>query len=81
LLIWFEIQLLAATGWAPKWEAITGVNKVLRSLAGATLKGAERVHLSNEQIIAGQQVAWRLWDEELGRRPRTRLFLEKQIKN
>lgn len=79
LLIWFEIQLLAAAGWAPKWEATTSVNKVLRSLAGASLKGAERVRLSDEQIVAGQQVAWKLWDEELGRRPRTRLFLEKQI--
>ncbi len=81
LLIWFEIQLLAAAGWAPKWEATTGVNKVLRSLANASLKGVERVRLSDGQIIAGQQVVWKLWDEELGRRPRTRLFLEKQIKN
>ena len=81
LLIWFEIQLLAAAGWAPKWEATTSVNKVLRSLANASLKGAERVRLSDGQIIAGQQVAWRLWDEELGRQPRTRLFLKRQIKN
>jgi DNA repair protein RecO (recombination protein O) len=76
LLIWFEIQLLAAAGWAPKWETATGVNKVLRSLAGASLKGVERVRLSTEQITAGQQVVWQLWDTELGRRPRTRQFLE-----
>jgi DNA repair protein RecO (recombination protein O) len=81
LLIWFEIQLLAAAGWAPKWETTTGVNKVLRSLSSASLKGVERVRLSAEQIIAGQQVVWKLWDVELGRRPRTRQFLEKQIKN
>jgi len=81
LLIWFEIQLLAAAGWAPKWEAATSVNKVLLSLAKASLKGAERVHLSAEQIIAGQQVVWELWDAELGRRPRTRLFLERKIRN
>ena len=29
-LIWFELQLLAAVGWAPKWEATVNVNKVLR---------------------------------------------------
>jgi DNA repair protein RecO (recombination protein O) len=81
LLIWFEIQLLAAAGWAPKWEATTSVNKVLRSLASASLKGVERVHLSDGQIVAGQQVAWKLWDEQLGRRPRTRQFLDRQIKN
>lgn len=76
LLIWFEIQLLAAAGWAQKWEAATSVNKVLRSLASASLKGVERVRLSPEQITAGQQVVWQLWDAELGRRPRTRQFLE-----
>jgi DNA repair protein RecO (recombination protein O) len=81
LLIWFELQLLASAGWAPKWEAVTSVSKVLRSLAGASLKGVERVRLSTEQIIAGQQVVWELWDGELGRRPRTRQFLEKKIKN
>ncbi len=80
LLIWFEIQLLSAAGWAPKWEAAAGVSKVLRSLAGASLKGAERVRLSGEQIIAGQQVMWGLWDAELGRKPRTRQFLEEKSK-
>jgi DNA repair protein RecO (recombination protein O) len=81
LLIWFEIQLLAAAGWAPKWEEATGVSKVLRSLAGASLKGVERVRLSGEQTIAGQQVIWGIWDAELGRKPRTRQFLEGKIKN
>ena len=76
LLIWFEIQLLAAAGWAPKWESATGVNKVLRSLANASLNGVKRVRLNNDQIIAGQQVVWQLWDAELGRRPRTRQFLQ-----
>jgi DNA repair protein RecO (recombination protein O) len=76
LLIWFEIQLLTAAGWAPKWDAATSMNKVLRSLANASLKGVERVRLSAEQITAGQQVVWQLWDAELGRRPRTRQFLE-----
>jgi DNA repair protein RecO (recombination protein O) len=81
LLIWFEIQLLAAAGWAPKWEAAVGVNRVLRSLASASLKGVERVRLSTEQVLAGQQVVWGLWDAELGRKPRTRQFLEGKIKN
>jgi DNA repair protein RecO (recombination protein O) len=81
LLIWFEIQLLAAAGWAPKWEAATSANKVLRSLAKTSLKGVERIRLSAEQIIAGQQVVWGLWDAELGRRPRTRQFLGRKIGN
>jgi DNA repair protein RecO (recombination protein O) len=81
LLIWFEIQLLAAAGWSPKWGTATSVNKVLQSLANASLKGVERVRLSNEQIIAGQEVVWELWDAELGRRPRTRQFLERKNKN
>ena len=78
LLIWFEIQLLTAAGWAPKWEAVTSVNKVLRSLASASLKGVGRVRLSTEQIIASQRVVWGLLDAELGRRPRTRQFLERK---
>jgi DNA repair protein RecO (recombination protein O) len=81
LLIWFELQLLAAAGWAPKWQATTSVNKVLRSLASASLKGVERVRLSPEQIVASQQVVWQLWDAELGRSPRTRQFLAGRIKN
>ncbi len=81
LLIWFEIQLLAAAGWTPKWEAATSVNKVLRSLASASLKGIERVHLTTEQIAAGQRVVWDLWDTELGHKPRTRQFLAGRIKN
>src|ERR1017187_1418092 len=81
LLIWFELQLFAATGWAPKWQTTTSVNKVLRSLASTSLKGVERVRLSTEQIVASQQVVWQLWDAELGRRPRTRQFLERKIKN
>ena len=81
LLIWFEIQLLAAAGWTPKWDATTSMNKVLRSLAGASLKGIERVRLSSDQVIAGQRVLWQLWDAELGQRPRTRRFLEGRIKN
>jgi len=78
LLIWFEIQLLAAAGWTPEWEAATSVNKVLRSLASAGLKGVERVRLSTGQIVASQQVVWELLDAELGRRPRTRQFLERK---
>ena len=75
-LIWFEIQLLAAAGWAPKWEeTTTSVSKVLRSLSKASVEGVQRVRLSKEQVLDGQQVVWRLWDAELGRIPKTRRFL------
>ena len=81
LLIWFEIQLLAAAGWTPKWESEIGVNKVLRSVTKSTLQAVTRVRLSNSQIIAGQEIVWKLWDAQLGRKPRTRQFIENQITN
>jgi DNA repair protein RecO (recombination protein O) len=76
LLIWFEIRLLAAAGWEPKWEVETGVSRVLRSLAGASLEGVGRVRLSAEQVDAGRQALWRFWDAQLGQPPRTRRFLQ-----
>jgi DNA repair protein RecO (recombination protein O) len=76
LLIWFEIQLLAAAGWKPKWEEETGVSRVLRSLTGATLKGVGRVRLNAEQLTTGRRAVWQFWDEHMGRVPRTRRFLE-----
>jgi DNA repair protein RecO (recombination protein O) len=75
LLIWFELQLLAAVGWAPKWERKTNVSKVLRSLAGAGLAGVKRVKLTGEQTRTAQQALWRFWDEQLGRAPRSRKLI------
>ena len=72
LLIWFELQLLTAVGWAPKWEATTNVSKVLRSLAGAGLNGVKRVKLTTQQAQATQQALWSFWDTQLGRAPRSR---------
>src|ERR1041385_980941 len=37
LLIWFELQLLAAVGWKPKWPAAGGASKVLGSLSATSL--------------------------------------------
>ena len=81
LLIWFEIRLLAAAGWEPKWEVETGVSRVLRSLAGASLEGVGRVRLSAEQVDAGRQALWRFWDAQLGQPPRTRRFLQEKKDN
>ncbi len=75
LLIWFELQLLAAVGWAPKWEATTNVSKVLRSLSGAGLAGIQRVKLTAEQARATQQALWHFWDMQLGRAPRSRKLI------
>src|SRR5580704_18490256 len=50
LLIWFEIRLLAAAGWEPKWEGEAGVTRVLRSLVVTSLEGVRRVRLSAEQV-------------------------------
>src|SRR6266446_2182358 len=76
LLIWFEMRLLTAAGWGPKWEVETSVSRVLRSLAVTSLEGIKRVRLSAEQVTTGRQAIWRFWDHHLGRAPRTRRFLE-----
>ena len=34
-VIWFELQLLAACGWAPQWRDTGGTNRMLQSLAAA----------------------------------------------
>ncbi|HUJ10508.1 MAG TPA: DNA repair protein RecO [Verrucomicrobiae bacterium] len=75
LLIWFELQLLAAVGWAPKLESTTTVSKVLRSLASAGLNGVKRVKLTAEQTRAVQQALWAFWDGQLDRAPRSRKLI------
>lgn len=75
VLIWFELQLLAATGWKPKWERRTGVSRVLASLAEANLKGVRRVRLSEAQVREARQFLWRFADAQWGRAPRAREFL------
>ena len=67
LLIWFEIQLLAAAGWKPKWESETSVEP------GAAIAGGKVVE--RDQTGAAE---WRAGDRRstggvavLGRAPRT----------
>jgi DNA repair protein RecO (recombination protein O) len=80
VLIWFELQVLTAAGWAPKWPTETGTNKILKSLAGASLSSARRVHLSGAQVREAQRTVWRYWDEHVGREPRSRKQLLLEIK-
>ncbi len=75
LLLWFELQLLAAAGWKPKWDRRTAVPKVLASLAETTLTGARRVRLTDTQMREARVALWRFWDFELGRPPRSRQLL------
>lgn len=75
-LIWFEIRLLAAAGWEPKWEGKTGVNRVLRSLSAASLEGMKRIRLSADQVDEGRRAVWLFWEAHIGRVPRTRRFLD-----
>jgi DNA repair protein RecO (recombination protein O) len=75
VLIWFELQLLDAAGWRPKWEQRTGAPKVLASLAGTTLTGAQRVRLTDDQVRDAREALWHFWDAELGRQPRSRRLL------
>lgn len=74
-LIWFELQLLAAAGWTPKWVAQVGSERVLRSLATANLEAARRVRLTAVQVDDMRAVLWRFWDVELGKAPRSRQLL------
>ncbi len=75
LLIWFELRLLAAAGWKPNWEAKTGVDRILQSIAGSSMEGIGHVRLSSEQVVTGREALWQFWDVHLGRAPRTRSFL------
>lgn len=75
LVIWFELQLLAATGWAPKWNEHTATTKVLASLSAKNLEAARRVRLSEPQVRDMREAVWRFWDTELGKPPRSRKLL------
>jgi DNA repair protein RecO (recombination protein O) len=88
VVIWFELQVLAATGWAPRWpassgttpEAVTGTNKILKSLATATLASARRVRLSEAQAQEAREALWRHWGAEVGKAPRSRNLLVSEIR-
>ncbi len=75
VIIWFELQLLATVGWAPKWEAHTAVTRVLDSLAATSVEGARRVRLTEDQIAGARAVVWQFLDTQLGRTPRSRKLL------
>jgi DNA repair protein RecO (recombination protein O) len=79
LLVWFELQLLSAAGWRPKWEPGTAVGRLLASLAGAGVEAAARVRLSGAQLRSAREALWRFWDAEVGRVPRSRRFLVENI--
>ena len=80
VLLWFELQLLRASGWERRWEDATATSKVLRSLAATTREGAGRVRLSGEQLAAGRAVLGAIWDEELGRPGRARKLLIGEVR-
>jgi DNA repair protein RecO (recombination protein O) len=75
LLIWFELKLLAAVGWKPKWMASSGASKLLVSLASTSLTGAQRVLLSTAQAAEAREVLWRFWDLHVSKSPRSRKLL------
>jgi DNA repair protein RecO (recombination protein O) len=75
MLLWFELQLLAAAGWKPKWETRSAAGRVLGSLAGTSIQGARRVRLSGEQLRAARQLLWGFWDAHVGKAPRSRALL------
>ena len=72
LLIWFELQALAATGWKPAFASETGTLKVLQSLAGATSAAARRVRLTAAQTQAAQDFLEEFRHAHLGRPLKTK---------
>ena len=80
LLIWFELQLLAAAGWKPKWSASGNTSKLLGSLATTSLAGAQRVRLSEAQVVEARQMVARFWDAYIGKVPRSqKLWVSQKI--
>jgi DNA repair protein RecO (recombination protein O) len=79
LILWFELHLLSASGWTPKWEARTAVTRVLDSLATTSVDGARRVRLTAAQITAARAVLWEFLDAQLGKSPRSRRLLLETI--
>jgi DNA repair protein RecO (recombination protein O) len=75
LLIWFELRLLGAAGWKPKWDATRAVTKVLDSIGTASLQAAGRTKLSDAQLAAARTAVWQFWDTHVVRLPRTRKFV------
>src|SRR5712671_7800897 len=74
-MLWFELQLLAAAGWAPKWDSRSGDAKVLGSFAAKSLESVQRVRLSPAQVDGMREALWQFWDAELGKAPRSRKLL------
>jgi DNA repair protein RecO (recombination protein O) len=75
VVIWFELHLLGAVGWAPRWETRTAVTRVLDSLATTAVEGARRVRLTGDQIGNARAVVWQFLDVQLGKTPRSRKLL------
>ena len=71
LVIWFELRLLAAAGWAPRWEEAEGTSRVLQSLASASWTVAQRVQLSPSQLSEARSVLGGFWESQVGRMPRS----------
>ena len=75
IVIWYELHLLAAVGWKPRWEARTGATRVLDSLAATNIEGARRVRLTENQVSNARQAIWQFMDGHLGKVPRSRKLL------
>lgn len=79
VLIWFELRLLAASGWLPRWEEGESVAKVLQALTAASAVAARRVRLTPGQVEAARALVWPELERELGRTPRARRLVLEQI--
>ena len=75
MILWFELHLLAAIGWKPKWEGHSGVTRVLNSLLSSRIEAVTRIRLTHNQIAEARDVIWRFLDAQIERAPRSRKLL------
>jgi len=76
LLVWFELRLMTLLGWAPRWGKDEGLGKVMGALTAKKVDGVRRVRLTEAQVREARRVLWGMWDESVGRMPRTRKCLQ-----
>jgi len=75
MLIWFELKLLEAAGWKPKWSGSGSASRLLESLAATSLAGVGRVRLSSAQAAVARETVWLFWDTHIGKSPKSRKLL------
>ncbi|MCX7886665.1 MAG: DNA repair protein RecO [Verrucomicrobiae bacterium] len=73
LLIWFQLHLLKALGWAPRWEKTDGSARILCALSGTSRRAARRMRLTTAQIADASRQLQQFWLRHVGSAPSVRV--------